>query len=427
MNIQGAFNIPFEEMKEYIAGKRAVLPTDTWRDIQQSAHSKAFVIAGVTKTEFLTDVLDILKVQSENGVSFSDFRKQFREKVAQHGWTNYNAELNGLGKLENSSRKYKAWRTQVIYNTNMRTAFAAGRWEQMNSETSAENFPYLVYRHNYYGISKEPRAEHLAYNGIVLPKNHSFWASHYPPNGFGCKCGVEQLTKREAQREFVKSGISSETFTGEYGFERAEKAVEKYAKSLKEDDAKLEKSGWAYNPGMDDTKGIKSLFEHIQKIGASDKYSDPQKQIAKECWARIGAESPVLFENSLALWNAKFYGNKGTKKGNKEIKRTAGIVSQKRMEEINKLYNERAGENLLENPIISISEADFEHSVRQTVGRTMPGKNDYKKISKALETGELKYAAGNRRAENSIAIIFDGVRIILDKLGKITSLYKVGE
>lgn len=33
-----------------------------------------------------------------------------------------------------------------------------------------------------------PRPQHLAWNGLTLPKDAPFWRTHYPPNGWGCRC-----------------------------------------------------------------------------------------------------------------------------------------------------------------------------------------------------------------------------------------------
>jgi hypothetical protein len=35
-----------------------------------------------------------------------------------------------------------------------------------------------------------PRPLHLAWNGLTLPPDHAFWKTHYPPNGWGCRCYV---------------------------------------------------------------------------------------------------------------------------------------------------------------------------------------------------------------------------------------------
>ncbi len=41
------------------------------------------------------------------------------------------------------------------------------------------------------------RREHRAMNGIILPIEHEFWKSAYPPNGWGCRCFVEQTDEED--------------------------------------------------------------------------------------------------------------------------------------------------------------------------------------------------------------------------------------
>lgn len=72
---------------------------------------------------------------------------------------------------------------RTIYHTNMRTSYMAGRLAQLRQG----NFPFWVYRH---GGSAEPRLQHLAWDGLVLPSDHPFWQIAFPPNGFGCNCRI---------------------------------------------------------------------------------------------------------------------------------------------------------------------------------------------------------------------------------------------
>ena len=72
---------------------------------------------------------------------------------------------------------------RVIYRTNMLTSYAAGRMAQLVDG----KFKFWVYRH---GNALEPRLLHLSWNGIALPPDHPFWATHYPPNDWGCTCYV---------------------------------------------------------------------------------------------------------------------------------------------------------------------------------------------------------------------------------------------
>lgn len=151
-----------------------LVPTSAWDDIMHNAHDRAFMVAGATKADLLADLATAVDKSIVQGTTLDAFRRDFRHIVEKHGWHGWTGE--GTKKGEN-------WRTQVIYQTNMATSYAAGRHAQL----VAGNFDYWVYRH---GGSLEPRPEHLSWNNIALPPDHPFWALHFPPNGWGCSCGV---------------------------------------------------------------------------------------------------------------------------------------------------------------------------------------------------------------------------------------------
>src|SRR5207237_8429074 len=80
-------------------------------------------------------------------------------------------------------------RLRIIYDTNLRTSYAAGNWAGFARNKA--DLPWLMYAHT---TSLHPRVEHLAWDGITLPVDDPWWDTHYPPNGWGCKCGVIALT-----------------------------------------------------------------------------------------------------------------------------------------------------------------------------------------------------------------------------------------
>ncbi|PMB01368.1 hypothetical protein CEN49_27775 [Fischerella thermalis CCMEE 5273] len=51
-----------------------------------------------------------------------------------------------------------------------------------------------------HGNSREPRPHHLAMNGRIFPALDPWWDTNYPPSGWGCKCLVVSLSKRDVQR-----------------------------------------------------------------------------------------------------------------------------------------------------------------------------------------------------------------------------------
>ena len=84
-------------------------------------------------------------------------------------------------------------RLRVIFETNMQTAYAAGHWAQIQ-QTKADA-PYLMYD----AVNDaQTRPEHAAWDGLVLPADDPWWQTHYPPNDWGCRCGVVQLSADQA-------------------------------------------------------------------------------------------------------------------------------------------------------------------------------------------------------------------------------------
>ena len=75
------------------------------------------------------------------------------------------------------------------YNFATASAEMAAKWEQY--ERDGDRY-YLQYRT--VGDS-HVREEHAALNGTTLPVSHPFWDTHYPPNGWNCRCLAVQVRK----------------------------------------------------------------------------------------------------------------------------------------------------------------------------------------------------------------------------------------
>lgn len=184
-SIQVGLGTPFAEQIEFLRAKLR-LPTEWWDDIAKGAHDRAFIVAGAAKADLLAD-LHTAVARAAEGEGLAAFRKNFKVIVAKHGWTGWTGEGSAAG---------EAWRTRVIYQTNMATSYAAGRWKQLNDPEFAGLMPYWRYRHAD-GVLN-PRPQHLAWDGLTLPREHAFWKTHWPPNGWGCSCKVFAVAAPEA-------------------------------------------------------------------------------------------------------------------------------------------------------------------------------------------------------------------------------------
>jgi len=82
---------------------------------------------------------------------------------------------------------------EAEFETATRLAESSNDWEQYTSE--ADVFPLLRYN----SLEDEKvRDEHRPLNGVVKPVNDPFWNTYMPPNGWRCRCFVEQLEEDEA-------------------------------------------------------------------------------------------------------------------------------------------------------------------------------------------------------------------------------------
>ena len=172
--LTGVFAKPFAEQVAFFRNKIGnLVPTTHWDDLKRSAHDTGFMVAGAAKADLLADLATAVDRAVTEGKSIEAFRKDFRSIVQQRGWHGWTGE---------GSPKMEAWRTRIIYTTNANTAYAAGRHAQLQA------FSFWIYRHS--DAVNHPRPQHVSWNGLTLPKDHPFWKTHYPPNGWGCHCYV---------------------------------------------------------------------------------------------------------------------------------------------------------------------------------------------------------------------------------------------
>ena len=174
--LQLALNLPFQEQIDFFRAKLN-LPTERWDDIWKGAHDRAFVVAGAMKADLLDDLRRAVSPLQRTTLEL--FRKDFNAIVSKHGWHGWTGEGTQAG---------EAWRTKVIYETNVRTSHAAGRYRQLTDPDTLKAMPYWRYVHN--DSVMHPREEHLAWHGLTLPATHEFWQTHFAPNGWGCRCKI---------------------------------------------------------------------------------------------------------------------------------------------------------------------------------------------------------------------------------------------
>jgi hypothetical protein len=189
MNEDGTpFLAPFQERIDFFRQK-VNMPTERWDDIRQAAHDRAFVVAGAMKADLLADLRRAVDRAIVQGTSLEAFREDFRQIVYNRGWTGWTGEGSQAG---------FNWWTKVIWETNLRSSYAAGRWAQLNDPGLKKLMPYWRYVHADSVMS--PRLQHLAWGQrrLTLPSEHQFRKTHFPHNGWGCRCRVTAVAAPKA-------------------------------------------------------------------------------------------------------------------------------------------------------------------------------------------------------------------------------------
>jgi len=162
-----------------------------WPSMWQEEHAYAFTLAGVHRLDVLAAGRELVTQAIADGQTLEQFRTGFEERLKGLGF----AGPQTVDAFEEGPRKVNLsapWRTKVIYDTNVRQAYAASEWQAI--EDTAADFPALKYKHT---PQLHPRLNHLAWDNLVLPVTHAFWKTNFPPNGWYCKCFTLQVSVHE--------------------------------------------------------------------------------------------------------------------------------------------------------------------------------------------------------------------------------------
>lgn len=173
-----AVALPFREAVDFFRRKYNI-DSRAWTELWQDEHARGFMVAGA-RGQVLADFRAAVEKAIAQGATLADFRRDFDKIVATHGW---------------SYKGKRGWRSRVIFDTNLRTAYAAGRWAQIERVKATR--PYLRY---VAVMDGRTRPDHEKWHDTVLPVDHEFWKTHYPPNGWGCRCTVQSLSARDLER-----------------------------------------------------------------------------------------------------------------------------------------------------------------------------------------------------------------------------------
>ncbi len=239
-----SFNVPPKEALDYFNAK-GLRSTFAWGDMLREEHATAFTVAKMLDMDMLKDVQDSLDLALTTGQTFSDWAKNIVPMLQAKGWWGRKEMRDPLTGKTIIAQLGSPWRLETIFRTNLQTAYSAGQWQQIMDQ--ADIAPYLMYD----AVDDfRTRAQHKAWDNKVLPVTDKFWRSHYPPNGFNCRCGVIQLSDDDLDEMGLSIDPSPRIKYGPWTNPRTGR-TEQVPDGID--------PGFNYNPG-------KARYEHLQKL-----------------------------------------------------------------------------------------------------------------------------------------------------------------
>ncbi len=248
MPLAANLNLTPADAARYFRGKANATSWD-YTDIWRGDNALAFTVAKATTLDVVSTIRKEVDRAIGSGITFAEFKRALRPRLQDLGWWGtqevLDADTGEINKAQLGSNR----RLRTIYQTNVQTAYMAGRYRRLVDD--AQSRPYWRY---VAVMDGRTRPEHAALNGRVWRWDDPVWAVIFPPNGWGCRCRVTAMTAQE----FEASGLKLESGAGSIvdlqvslGREGKKVAVQgvRYTDHAGKQKVFRPDPGWDYNPG----------------------------------------------------------------------------------------------------------------------------------------------------------------------------------
>ncbi|MFJ7792922.1 phage minor head protein [Pseudomonas sp. NPDC096950] len=201
-DLKAIFGLEPENAMAYLKSKGYAI-TWNWQEMLDQAHDQSFTVAKAMRLDLLSDIRGALETALQDGQTLKQFITALQPTLESQGWWGQQVivDSEGVGELVQlgSPRRLK-----TIYQTNLQSAYMAGRKASM--EETTDTHPYWMYIAI---LDGKTRPSHRALHGQVFRHDDPIWSAIFPPNGFNCRCRVVALSEAAVKRRGLKV-VSSE-------------------------------------------------------------------------------------------------------------------------------------------------------------------------------------------------------------------------
>lgn len=344
MKVSASFSLTPQEALAFFRAK-GLEPRFDWRDMLHEQHDVGFTVAKMLDLDLLSDVKTAVDQAIAEGKSLQWFKDELQPLMIARGWWGRQDMVDPATNEVSDVQLGSSRRLKIIYDTNLRTAYAAGHWAKVVK--NAEAAPYLMY----VAVDDDrTRPAHRAWSHLVLRWDDPWWDTHYPPNGWNCRCIVIQLSERDLKK-MGKDGpdTAPQIDTREWENPRTGEIFQ-VPKGID--------PGWGYHPGKGGLSQASEAF--VGKMAAAP------ADLGAAAFASMEAQIVPELEREFAAW-VKTVAGEMTPKGERHV---IGALTPEVVGYLTKARNAAP-----QSAAIAIDDAKLAHLVRDAkldAGKSVP-------------------------------------------------------
>lgn len=179
--------------EEAIAALRDRVPmtSELFDELEANEREFAFTVANVSQASVVADVYDAIERAVSKGTDF----EVFRDDVG--------------ASLEESWGGEQPGRLETIFRTNVMASYNAGRFRLMTSPTVKAARPYVRWDVIDDSRTSDEICRPILKAKVILPLDHPWTRTHWPPLHPNCRTVPTPLTEDEARAEGITSSPPS--------------------------------------------------------------------------------------------------------------------------------------------------------------------------------------------------------------------------